>query len=164
MLKKDMNATINYGYKIMANYTTPDSITVSYHPYHDSYCSDYKYISYRTLKDTLTVKNVMNKPFAFNAEEKLEEYIYEHFDRCDILEMGTYIYQIIREKAYDIIIEILDEAKEDYIIDNEEQVVDVIIENIDFDSLYELVDDIVHAPQTMEEKLAEVGMSQKDFL
>ena len=105
MLKKDMNATINYGYKIMANYTTPDSITVSYHPYHDSYCSDYKYISYRTLKDTLTVKNVMNKPFAFNAEEKLEEYIYEHFDRCDILEMGTYIYQIIREKAYDIISE-----------------------------------------------------------
>jgi hypothetical protein len=42
--------------------------------------------------------------------------------------------------------------------------VDAIIQEIDVDSLYDLVEDILHAPITMEEKLAEVGMSIRDFL
>lgn len=72
---------------------------------------------------------------------------------------------MIQEKAYDFASEVVEEAKNDeYIIDDEESVVDAIMQEIDFDSLYDLVEDILHAPITMEEKLAEVGMSIRDFL
>lgn len=98
------------------------------------------------------------------TEERLEGYIQDNYDRYIVHEYGSYIYQMIQEKAYDIASEVVEEAKEDYDIRDEEAVIDAILEEVDFDSLYDLVEDILHAPITMEERLAEVGMSIRDFL
>ena len=116
---------------------------------------------YRT---TLTPQKVLKINLVPITEERLEDYIQDNYDRYNIKEYGSYIYQVIQEKAYDIASEVVEEAKDDYIIDDEEKIIDVILENIDFDSLYELVENILHAPITMEDKLAEVGMSIADFL
>lgn len=168
MYKLNINGTNsnNENYYYYNNYSTNISVsyngidTIKYNPYGD-YNLSYTAIN---LKDILNTENVANTSFVPNAEEKIEEYIYEHFDKYDILEMQEYIYQVIQEKAYDIVTEMLEDAKEDYDITNEDDVIETIIDNINFDSLYEIVDEIMHSPRTMEEKLADVGMSYKDFL
>ena len=109
-------------------------------------------------------KRIISKKFVPTTEERMEEYIQDNYDRYMINEYGSYIYQMIQEKAYDLASELVEEAKEDYIIDNEEQVIESILEEIDFDSLYDLIEDILNAPITMEEKLADIGMSMRDFL
>lgn len=114
---------------------------------------------------TILTKRTISRQLVPTTEERLEGYIQDNYDRYTVHEYGSYIYQMIQEKAYDFASEVVEEAKNDeYIIDDEESVVDAIIQEIDFDSLYDLVEDILHAPITMEEKLAEVGMSIRDFL
>jgi hypothetical protein len=102
-----------------------------------------------------------------DTESKLEDYIYE-MDRYYILDAGTSIYEIIYDRAYDIAEEILLKAlEEDYALMDERDKSDVVEEMvncIEFESLYEIVDEILHAPRTMEEKLADVGMSIHDFI
>ena len=120
-------------------------------------------INYHT-KTILQVENAI-KIFVPIIEDKMEEYISTEFDKYYIVDMGHYIYQIIQEKAYDIASEVVESEKEEYCYTpDEETIIDAIIDNIDFESLYELMDDILNAPSTMEEKLAEVGMSYADFL
>lgn len=114
---------------------------------------------------TILTKRAISRQLVPTTEERLEGYIQDNYDRYTVHEYGSYIYQMIQEKAYDFASEVVEEAKNDeYIIDDEESVVDAIMQEIDFDSLYDLVEDILHAPITMEEKLAEVGMSIRDFL
>lgn len=114
---------------------------------------------------TILTKRAISRQLVPTTEERLEGYIQDNYDRYTVHEYGSYIYQMIQEKAYDFASEVVEETKNDeYIIDNEESVVDTIMQEIDFDSLYDLVEDILHAPITMEEKLAEVGMSIRDFL
>lgn len=97
------------------------------------------------------------------AQERVIEYIQDHYDKYDIQEYQEYMYQIITDKSYDIIIALLDE---DYYIEDED--FDFIVEQVqgelDFAEFYEVVDDILHTAMTTEEKLAEVGMSYRDFL
>lgn len=42
--------------------------------------------------------------------------------------------------------------------------IDVIFERINFSNVWSAIDDILNAPVTMEEKLRDIGMSEKDFL
>ena len=44
------------------------------------------------------------------------------------------------------------------------ELIDVLFEAIDLNYFYEIIDDIPNQPITMEEKMADVGMSYKDFL
>lgn len=97
------------------------------------------------------------------AQERVIEYIQEHYDKYDVQEHQSYMYQIITDKSYDIIIALLDEDYE--VNDNDfDSIVEQIQGELDFAEFYEVVDDILHAAMTMEEKLAEVGMSYRDFI
>ena len=116
------------------------------------------------IKPLLTSKEISETTLVPTTEERLENYIEDHCDRYIVNEYGSYIYQMIQEKAYDIASEVVEEAKEEYDIQDEDEIIEAIVEAVDFDSMYELVEDILHAPITMEEKLADVGMSISDFL
>ena len=166
MYKLNTGSTSNYYNWNTITYNYNGSGTITYNPYDNYTINNINSSSFEITyaKNILTAENVANTSFVPNAEEKIEEYIYENFDKYDILEMQEYIYQVIQEKAYDIVTEMLEDAKEDYDITNEDDVIETIIDNINFDSLYEIVDEIIHSPRTMEEKLADVGMSYKDFL
>lgn len=108
---------------------------------------------------------------ALTVEEKLEEYILEeyiqgNFDKDYIQECGSYIYQKIQDQAYDFAYKVIEEAEKDCYMNavDEDSLVEHIMDNIDFNSLYDLIENISQAPITMEEKLSEIGMSNKDFL
>lgn len=97
------------------------------------------------------------------AQERVIEYIQEHYDKYDVQEHQSYMYQIITDKSYDIIIALLDEDYE--VNDNDfDSIVEQIQGELNFAEFYEVVDDILHTAMTMEEKLAEVGMSYRDFI
>lgn len=96
------------------------------------------------------------------VEERLESFIYETMDRQYIQECGSCIHSVVMERAYEEIDKVLHEEE----VEEEEfeKVSSEVMDNIDFESLYEIIDNILDAPITMEEKLAEIGMSQRDFL
>ena len=120
--------------------------------------------TYTNTKQPLTSKEISETTLVLTTEERLENYIEDHCDRYIVNEYGSHIYQMIQEKAYDIASEVVEEAKEEYDIQDEDEIIETIVKAIDFDSIYDLVEDILHAPITMEEKLADVGMSISDFL
>jgi len=113
-------------------------------------------------REALTANSIAQ--FVSTVEERIEEYIQNDFDRYYITELGSYVYQFIQDKTYDIAVTVVEEGKKQYYISDEDSVIDEVMKSIDFESLYDLVEDILNAPITMEEKLAEVGMSMKDFL
>ena len=115
-------------------------------------------------KVALKVENIARTRLVLETEEMIEAYILNDFDKYYIIEMGAYVYQVIQEKAYDIASIVVNNAKKDYDIQDEESIIEAIFNEINFDALYDLVDDIFYAPKTTEEKLAEIGMSYKDFL
>lgn len=115
-------------------------------------------------------------------EEKIIDYVYEHFNNY-INDDIAYICQDIQEKSYEIVYGLL-ESEDGYVFDyieddymdnyigdyiddydsSVEQLTDLILKEIDFNSIYDLVDELSKQPITMEEKLADIGMSQRDFL
>ena len=133
-------------------YTNSDGTFTYFHPY----------TIHRTFRSIPTKSNIIK--FALTAEERMEAYICNDFDKYYITELEDYVYQLIQEKTCDIVEELIEELKQEFVIDNGESMMESIIENIDFDSLYDLIDNILHAPVTMEDKLAEVGMSINDFI
>lgn len=161
-LIQEMNK-INISYSTTTNGSYFDTFytTFSYNG-GNNYTLNYKY-NYDT-KVVLQVEDAI-KIFVPIIEDKIEEYISTEFDKYYIVDMGHYIYQVIQEKAYDIASEVVESEKEEYYYTpDEETIIDAIVDNINFETLYELMDDILNAPSTMEEKLAEVGMSYADFL
>lgn len=120
---------------------------------------------YSTRCKLILTDRTISKKLVPTTEERIEEYITDNYDKYDIEEYGSHIYQMIQEKAYDFAFEVVEEAKEEYeMLYNEEKIIETIIEEINFNSLYDLIEDIVNAPITMEDKLSEVGMSIRDFL
>lgn len=113
--------------------------------------------------EKLTVENVSKTNLISISEERLIEYIETNFGRDYIREYGSYVYQVIQEKAYEIITEVLKEQT-DYVVDDIDTLTEAVFERIDFDYMYDIIDDILEQPVTIEEKLADIGMSQKDFL
>ena len=116
-----------------------------------------------TFEKELESRNIIDE-----VENLLKDYVLEHFNRYDIQEMGSCIYNVADEKAYDLLCNYIDELHENYYFDEEEYDVDNYAEkyygDIDIYCIDEIIDDILNAPVTMEEKLADVGMSIKDFL
>ena len=116
-----------------------------------------------TFEKELESRNIIDE-----VENLLKDYVLEHFNRYDIQEMGSCIYNIADEKAYDLLCNYIDELHKNYYFDEEEYDVDNYAEkyygDIDIYCIDEIIDDILNAPVTMEEKLADVGMSIKDFL
>lgn len=113
--------------------------------------------------DELTKDNVVEKMMKY-AEEAIEKYIYDTFDRYYIKEHGPYVYSMLTEKAYEITEDIITNQDEYIIVCNESELIDVLFEAIDLNYFYEIIDDIPNQPITMEEKMADAGMSYKDFL
>lgn len=140
------------------NYTDGNGNIYSTTTLNDEWFDTSNYSYKRVLND----KHIAS--FVSTTEERIEEYIQYDFDKYHIIDLGSYVYQHIQEKVYDIATEVVQEMEKDFEITDEDSVVEKIVKEIDFESLYDLVEDILHAPVTMEEKLAEVGMSMKDFL
>lgn len=118
-----------------------------------------------TFEKELESRNIIDE-----VENLLKDYVLEHFNRYDIQEMGSCIYNVADEKAYDLLCNYINELHENYYFDEEydkEYDVDNYAEkyyrDIDIYCIDEIIDDILNAV-TMEEKLADVGMSIKDFL
>lgn len=104
---------------------------------------------------------------ARRVEEYGREYIFEHYDKYDIQEKGPSIYQEVSDKLYDYLSEMLleeyDFGEDSCIISK--TLTDTIFDSmINFSIIWETIDDIVQAPVTMEDKLKDVGMSERDFL
>lgn len=113
--------------------------------------------------EELTKDNVVEKMMKY-VEEAIEKYIYDTFDRYYIKEHGSYVYSMLTEKAYEITEDIITNQDEYMIVCNESELIDVLFEAIDLNYFYEIIDDIPNQPITMEEKMADAGMSYKDFL
>ena len=113
--------------------------------------------------DELTKDNVVEKMMKY-VEEAIEKYIYDTFDRYYIQEYGSYVYSMLTEKAYEITEDIITNQDEYVIICDKDKLIDILFEAIDLNYFYEIIDNIPNQPITMEEKLADVGMSYKDFL
>ena len=102
------------------------------------------------------------------VEDLLKDYVLEHFNKYDIQEIGSNIYDVIKEKAYDILCDCINDLYEsfnynekDYDVNN---YAEEYYEDIDVYCIDEVIEDILNSPATFEEKLADVGMSIKDFL
>lgn len=112
-------------------------------------------------------KELESKDIVDEVENLLKDYVLEHFNRYDIQEIGSYIYNIADEKAYDLLCNYINKLHEDYDFEKEYDVDNYAKKyygDIDIYCINEIIDDILNAPVTMEEKLADVGMSIKDFL
>ena len=112
-------------------------------------------------------KELESKDIIDEVENLLKDYVLEHFNRYDIQEIGSYIYNVADEKAYDLLCNYIDKLHEDYDFEEEYDVDNYAKKyygDIDIYCINEIIDDILNAPVTMEEKLADVGMSIKDFL
>lgn len=112
-------------------------------------------------------KELESKDIVDEVENLLKDYVLEHFNRYDIQEIGSYIYNIADEKAYDLLCNYINKLHEDYDFEEEYDVDNYAKKyygDIDIYCINEIIDDILNAPVTMEEKLADVGMSIKDFL
>ena len=115
-----------------------------------------------TFEKELESRNIIDE-----VENLLKDYVLEHFNRYDIQEIGSYIYNVADEKAYALLCNYIDELHENYYFNEEYDVnnyAEKYYEDIDIYCIDEIIDDILNAPVTMEEKLADVGMSIKDFL
>lgn len=114
----------------------------------------------------LTPQDVDVLKCALQAEETLEQWLIDNYDRYELMDCGGYIYDITQEQAYTVVSDIIEKLAKDVNMEceDEEAIIQAVLENIDFDSLYTVAEDIINAPITMEEKLAEVGMSYRDFL
>ena len=129
-----------------------------------------KYYNEFSLKSEIVTfeKELESRNIIDEVENLLKDYVLEHFNKYDIQEMGSCIYNVADEKAYDLLCNYIDELHENYYFDEEEYDVDNYAEkyygDIDIYCIDEIIDDILNAPVTMEEKLADVGMSIKDFL
>ena len=112
-------------------------------------------------------KELESKDIVDEVENLLKDYVLEHFNRYDIQEIGSYIYNIADEKAYDLLCNYIDKLHEDYDFEEEYDVDNYAKKyygDIDIYCINEIIDYILNAPVTMEEKLADIGMSIKDFL
>ena len=149
---------------------SPDATLISYYDKNGKLIYEYEYKDtyyvYNSERSKMKLELISSEILKFvpTIEEKIEEHILNNYDKYDFKEKGSYVYQIIQEKAYEFIHESIKEAKEEYDIPDEDKIIEIIMEEIDFDSLYELIEDTLHAPITIEEKLIDIGMSYKDFL
>ena len=132
-----------------------------------------KYYNEFSLKSEIVTfeKELESRNIIDEVENLLKDYVLEHFNRYDIQEMGSCIYNVADEKAYDLLCNYINELHENYYFDeeyDEEYDVDNYAEkyyrDIDIYCIDEIIDDILNASVTMEEKLADIGMSIKDFL
>ena len=102
-----------------------------------------------------------------DIERALEVYLYE-MDVDVLHDIGSYIYEKIQEKAVDYASDKLESLrKQGYIIleSEDNNAVEALIANIDFDSLYSVAEELLeYKESSMESKLADIGMSAKDFL
>ena len=83
-----------------------------------------------TFEKELESRNIIDE-----VENLLKDYVLEHFNRYDIQEMGSCIYNVADEKAYDLLCNYIDELHENYYFDEEEYDVDNYAEG---GSIYEV--------------------------
>ena len=142
--------------------STDSSYSIINYHYGDEHTIESCVIDEDYCQDELTKDNVVEKMIKY-VEEAIEKYIYDTFDRYYIKEHDSYIYSMLIEKAYEITEDIITNQDEYMIVCNESELIDILFEAIDFNYFYEIIDDIPNQPITMEEKMADAGMSYKDF-
>lgn len=122
-------------------------------------------LSYNFIdKSLLKPEEISKTNLVSTVEEAVEEYIQDNYDSSTVEDYGHYLYEAIQEKAYEFASNAVEQIKEEYIISDEEAIVDAIIDEIGFDSLYEMAESVSDVPMSFEDHLAEVGMSIRDFI
>lgn len=155
------------------NNTTSVSYKINYGDLASSFLqnslSTVMYFSGQFSKDTLGTSNVHKTHIPQAVEERLIDYVSE-LDKCFIEQIGWSMHSYLQEKCYEITCEVVrDElgSNGDYCLaalTTEEDIIEEVIDSIDFSVCDEIICDILKAPCTLEEKLREIGMSMKDFL
>lgn len=105
------------------------------------------------------------------AQEATEwgyNHVFEEYSKYDFQLMGrTYSYQKLSDEVYQFI---RDRIINDYDFSEDgweimySALADIVYQRVDFNRVWEAIDEVMNAPVTFEEKLAEVGMSVHDFL
>lgn len=173
-----MNSTITY--KLISDTSTKSDSMSLY--YNTSTGANGYYSVFHNVDEWITDEVPWFKPkihltdfdktkHALKIEERIESWLLENYDRYELIECGNYICDVIQEKAYELVSDHIDALIEEMEIIDEnsnpiasETIIEAIINEIDFCVLYDVADEIINAPITMEEKLAEIGMSYRDFL
>lgn len=104
------------------------------------------------------------------AEEALMDYVYElDVDFIEDMRKGFCSFDShLQEKAYDLAEQELQKALDDDFeigkSTTRDQLIEAIVQSIDFSRCYEIIDEILQAPCTFEQHLRDIGMSTRDFL
>lgn len=100
-----------------------------------------------------------------DAERFGYDWIYNHYGKHDIEEDGDLIVTRVVDKIADYLDERL---HEDYDFEDWPEMYDalmeILMEKIHLDYVLSVIDEIMQAPVTIEEKLRDIGMSQNDFV
>lgn len=148
--------------KIKIKYYNGDSYNYYIYQYGINYSTNENMSNDEIIKNRLKSKNVID-----DVENLLKDYVLEHFDKYDIQRDSSYVYDVMKEKAYDILCEYINNLCDDenkfanYDVNNYAQ---DFYENIDISCIDESINDILNTSYTIEEKLSDIGMSINDFL
>lgn len=156
-----------YGYIQMSN---NNNETKTIYKYNFNYTYDCS-IKINDVRISLTPKNcktVIEKN-AQIAEEATIRFIEDNFDKYTLKELGSTIYQKIDDKVYEIADENLNRYDISFDSSNNlnnirNKILLAIINRVNFNSIYEIIEEILDCPITCNEKLKDIGMTEKDFL
>lgn len=173
--EQEMLVYTNTGKLISSPNSSGISIEYSTSTDNTIYSTTYVYDNGRTVTtydnepqhiDLLYPQNALGeKRVLAKIENRITEYIYNNFDINYIKDNLEGVYQTLSERIYELIEDVVKEEQDDGTwVSDIEEVTETYYNNTDFNYYYAIIDEIRKQPVTMEEKLADIGMSQRDFL
>ncbi len=127
-------------------------------------------INYELWNTVLNLDTIHKTNIPQQTEEALMDYVYElDIDFIEDMRRGFCSFDsYLQEKAYEIAEQELQKAlDDDFEIGKSvtrDELIEAIVQSIDFNRCYEIIDEILQAPRTFEEHLRDIGMSTRDFL
>lgn len=104
---------------------------------------------------------------ASSATEAMQDFIYDTYNKYDIQEHGTWLYQRVNEELAEWVNDFIHDYY-DFEVEGWEVMYDalmtVILQKVDYDAIYSTFDEILGSPVTMSEKLKDIGMRESDFV
>lgn len=138
----DNTSTTNFNYYNDSTSTA----NFNYYEYTSSFNNESYYDTwlYKYIPVTVSTKNFKDFLSVEDIEENLKDFIRNNVDLCKIYDYGSEIYSYINEKLYDIMKETLYSTQEKNLCFEEsvESIYEKIIEDIDIESIYKVIDAI----------------------
>lgn len=128
-------------------------------------------INYALTFDFLARKQAVDQEdledIAYRATQFGQEFALKHYDRYDIQGSRQWIYQRISEEIAEWVNKTV---HEEFNFDEDgwevmyDAMISAVMHRINYEEIDETLDEILHNPITMSEKLKDIGMSESDFL